>query len=214
VIRRLCWPCRAAARSGPSPDSSVPRRAKGFLLRRAIRPDQHRCGVLTRTRLGASLQTDELRLLPYLRTEHGGQPRRVHRTRDVPAAAGALGQVPESGVAADQRGDRGARRSRLLVRVCGAFPHARGCVSRWAPTGCAANAGGGGGGLAYTMTVTSYFSAMRAVTSVVAPGGANRSAPRSSFRVRCSGTAGRSAEVWPPARHSNGPACQDTSSWT
>jgi len=29
-------------------------------------------GVLTRTRLGASLQTDELRLLPYLRTEHGG----------------------------------------------------------------------------------------------------------------------------------------------
>src|SRR5882762_7354289 len=28
-------------------------------------------GVLTRTRLGASLQTDELRLLPYVRTEHG-----------------------------------------------------------------------------------------------------------------------------------------------
>src|SRR3989454_9109905 len=29
-------------------------------------------GVLTRTRLGASLQTDEVRLLPYVRTEHGG----------------------------------------------------------------------------------------------------------------------------------------------
>src|SRR2546428_10590746 len=28
-------------------------------------------GVLTRTRLGASLQTDEMRLLPYVRTEHG-----------------------------------------------------------------------------------------------------------------------------------------------
>src|SRR3989441_679575 len=28
-------------------------------------------GTLTRTRLGASLQTDEMRLLPYVRTEHG-----------------------------------------------------------------------------------------------------------------------------------------------
>src|SRR6266567_2154862 len=32
---------------------------------------QSDAGVMTRTRLGASLQTDEVRLLPYLRTEHG-----------------------------------------------------------------------------------------------------------------------------------------------
>ena len=129
-------------------------------------------GVLTRTRLGASLQTDELRLLPYLRTEHGG----ATNGEFVGLATFVLPQARW-----------GRFLSQVLLRTNAEIERQAGLVS-WSAfvarsltggvrievgaTWLRGNAAGAaGGGLTYTMTVTSYFSAMRAVTSVLAPGG-------------------------------------------
>src|SRR6266576_3522927 len=127
-------------------------------------------GVLTRTRLGASLQTDELRLLPYLRTEHGG----ATNGEFVGLATFLLPQARW-----------GRFLSQVLLRTNAEIERQAGLVSwsafvarsltRGVRIEVGANwlrgnaAGGAGGGLTYTMTVTSYFSAIRAVTSVLAP---------------------------------------------
>src|SRR5258705_7263519 len=129
-------------------------------------------GVLTRPRLGASLQTDELRLLPYLRTEHGGST----NGEFVGLATFMLPQARW-----------GRFLSQVLLRTNAEIERQAGLVSwsafvaRSLTRGVRIEVGanwlrgnttaGGGGGLTYTMTVTSYFSAMRAVTSVLAPGG-------------------------------------------
>src|SRR6266480_2874738 len=127
-------------------------------------------GVLTRSRLGASLQTDELRLLPYVRTEHGG----ATNGEFVGLATFVLPQARW-----------GRFLSQVLLRT-NAEIERQACLVSWSAFAARSltrgvrievgaswlrgNApGGGGGGLTYTMTVTSYFSAIRAVTSVLAP---------------------------------------------
>src|SRR5258707_9902356 len=129
-------------------------------------------GVLTRTRLGASLQTDELRLLPYVRTEHGG----ATTGEFIGLATFVLPQARW-----------GRFLSQVLLRTNAEIERQAGLVS-WSAfvarsltggvrievgaTWLRGNAAGAArGGLTYTMTVTSYFSAMRAVTSALAPGG-------------------------------------------
>jgi len=125
-------------------------------------------GALTRTRLGASLQTDEMRLLPYVRTEHG------------PTTTGeyiglATFVMPQA--------RWGRFLSQTLLRTNAEIERQAGLVSwsafaahplaRGVRVEVGANwlRGNVGGGLTYTVTVTSYFSAMRAVTSVLAPPG-------------------------------------------
>src|SRR5467141_1474366 len=125
-------------------------------------------GALTRTRLGASLQTDEMRLLPYVRAEHG------------PTTTGeyiglATFVMPQA--------RWGRFLSQTLLRTNAEIERQAGLVSwsafaahplaRGVRVEVGANwlRGNVGGGLTYTVTVTSYFSAMRAVTSVLAPPG-------------------------------------------
>src|SRR6267378_1624986 len=125
-------------------------------------------GAVTRTRLGASLQTDEMRLLPYVRTEHG------------PTTTGeyiglATFVMPQA--------RWGRFLSQTLLRTNAEIERQAGLVSwsafaahplaRGVRVEVGANwlRGNVGGGLTYTVTVTSYFSAMRAVTSVLAPPG-------------------------------------------
>src|SRR6267378_1435765 len=98
-----------------------------FLLRWAIRADQHRCRRAD-AHAARRLAADRRIAAPAVPAHRawGSNPRRVRRTRDVRATAGPLGPVLESGVAADQRRDRAPGGSRLLVRVRGAFPHGRG----------------------------------------------------------------------------------------
>lgn len=124
-------------------------------------------GALTRTRLGASLQTDEIRFLPYVRTEHGT----------------ALGNREFVGLSAFMlpRPRWGEVLSKVLVRTTTEIERQAGLMS-WSafaarPVGKGIRLEIGAGwlrgvaGLTYTLTVTSYFSALRAVTSVLAPPG-------------------------------------------
>ncbi len=127
-------------------------------------------GALTRTRFGASMQTDEIRLLPYVRTEHG-------------RAAG--GDRAFAGLAAFMlpRPRWGAFLSQVLLRANGEMERQAGLVS-WSMFAARPIAAGGGvrlevgagwlrgdRGLTYTLSVTSYLTALRAVTSVLAPPG-------------------------------------------
>ena len=122
-------------------------------------------GVLTRTRLGASLQTDEMRLLPYVRTEHGESNREF-----VGLATFVL-----------PRPRWGRFLSQTLLRTNAEIERQAGLVSwsafaarpltRGVRVEVGANWLRGTAGLTYTLTVTSYFSALRAVTSVIAPPG-------------------------------------------
>src|SRR6267154_859209 len=124
-------------------------------------------GALTRTRLGASLQTDEVRLLPYVRTEHGL----------------AAGNHEYAGLSTFilPRGRWGTFLSQLLLRTNAEIERRAGLAS-WSAFAAHSVARGvrlevganwlrGDAGLTYTITVTSYFSALRAVTSVLAPPG-------------------------------------------
>jgi hypothetical protein len=124
-------------------------------------------GVLTRTRLGASLQTDEVRLLPYVRTEHG--------------LAAANHEYAGLSTFIMPRRWWGTFLSQMLLRTNTEIERRAGLVS-WSAFAAHAVARGvrlevganwlrGDAGLTYTITVTSYFSALRAVTSVLAPPG-------------------------------------------
>src|SRR5712664_2429995 len=123
-------------------------------------------GAVTRTRLGASLQTDEMRFLPYVRTEHG------------PTTTGeyvglATFVMPQA--------RWGRFLSQTLLRTNAEIERRAGLVSwsafaahplvRGVRIEVGANWQRGDAGLTYTVTVTSYFSAMRAVTSMLAPPG-------------------------------------------
>ncbi len=125
-------------------------------------------GALTRTRLGASLQTDEIRLLPYVRTEHGQ------------AAGGDRGFAGLSAFMLP-RPRWGAFLSQVLLRANAEMERQAGLIS-WSAFAARPIAPGvrlevgvgwlrGDQGLTYSLSVTSYLSALRAVTSVLAPPG-------------------------------------------
>lgn len=125
-------------------------------------------GTQTRTRLGASLQTDEIRLLPHVRTEHSP----VARGDQAFAGLSAF-MLP--------RPRWGAFLSQVLLRANAEMERQAGLVS-WSAFAARPVASGvrlevgagwlrGDRGLTYTVTVTSYLPALRAVTSVLAPPG-------------------------------------------
>src|SRR5438034_757988 len=127
---------------------------------------QSDAGVLTRTRLGASLQTDELRLLPYVRTEHG-----------------MAGNQAFAGVSTFMmpRPRWGGFLSQTLLRTTTEIERQAGLAS-WSAFAAHSIGRGvrlevgahwlrGDAGPTYTITITSYFSALRGVTSVSAPPG-------------------------------------------
>jgi hypothetical protein len=119
-------------------------------------------GAVTRTRLGASLQTDEIRLLPYVRTE----PNREF----VGVSTFLLPRLRWGRVL-----------SQMLLRTNAEIARRAGLaswsafVARPVAKGVRLEIGAtwlrGDRAPTYSLTVTSYFSAMRAVTSVVAPPG-------------------------------------------
>jgi hypothetical protein len=148
-----------------------PRTTQGFFFFdgrfERIRTD---AGTLTRVRLDASIQTEEMRLLPYVRTEHGH-------------VLGATGNRAFAGLATfiTPRGRFGAFLSQTLLRTSTEIERKAGLVS-WAAFAAHPIARGvrlevganwlrGNAGLTYSITVTSYFSAMRAVTSLLAAPG-------------------------------------------
>ncbi len=104
-------------------------------------------GVVTRTRVGASVQTEEVRLLPYVRSEHG-------QAAGAGGVGAANGNQEFAGVSTFimPRGRWGTFLSQTRLEVGASWLR-------------------GDAGLTYTVTVSSYFSALRAVTSVLAPPG-------------------------------------------
>ena len=130
-------------------------------------------GALTRTRVGASLQTDQMRLLPYVRTEHG----------QITAGPGGASNREYIGLATFvmPQARWGRFLSQTLVRTNAEVERQAGLASwsafaahplaRGVRVEVGANWLRGDAGLTYTVTVTSYFSALRAVTSVLAPPG-------------------------------------------
>ena len=135
-------------------------------------------GALTRTRLGASLQTNELRLLPYVRTEHGQTTTGPSGVNNREYAGLSTFMMPQA--------RWGRFLSQTLVRTNAELERRAGLVSwsafaahplaRGVRVEVGANWLRGDAGLTYTLTVTSYFSALRAVTSMIAPPGQRASA--------------------------------------
>ncbi|HET8712264.1 MAG TPA: carboxypeptidase-like regulatory domain-containing protein [Gemmatimonadales bacterium] len=125
-------------------------------------------GPLTRARVGASLQTNELRLLPYVRTEHGEA---TAGDREIAGLSTFLMPRPRWGALLSQvlfRANAEVERESGLL-AWSAF------ASRPIAKGVRVEIGSswlrGDAGLTYTVTITSYFQAMRLVTSVLAPPG-------------------------------------------
>src|SRR5437879_427267 len=148
-----------------------PRSATGFFFFNG-RLEQIRsaAGALTRARLDASVQTDEVRFLPYLRMERGSVGTGA---RDRPFAGLAAFGAP--------RPRWGPFLSQTLVRTTTELERRSGLVS-WAAFAARPIARGmrlevganwqrGNRGLTYSLTLTSYFQAVRAVTSLLAPPG-------------------------------------------
>ena len=135
-------------------------------------------GALTRTRLGASLQTNEMRFLPYVRTEHGQTTTGLSGVNNREYAGLATFLMPQA--------RWGRFLSQTLVRTNAEIERQAGLVSwsafaahplaRGVRVEVGANWLRGDAGLTYTVTVTSYFSALRAVTSMIAPSGQPASA--------------------------------------
>jgi hypothetical protein len=120
-------------------------------------------GHTTRTRLGASMQTSEIRLLPYVRTEQDATTRAFAGLNTFilprPRWGPFLGQImlrtttevePRAGLAA--------------WSAFAARPVARGLRLELGTTWRRGDAG-----LTYSLVLTSYFPAARAVTAVTAP---------------------------------------------
>lgn len=135
-------------------------------------------GALTRTRLGASLQTNEMRFLPYVRTEHGQTTTGPSGVNNREYAGLSTFMMPQA--------RWGRFLSQTLVRTNAEIERRAGLVS-WSAFAAHPLARGmrvevganwlrGDAGLTYTLTVTSYFSALRAVTSMIAPPGQHASA--------------------------------------
>src|SRR5438876_4364274 len=135
-------------------------------------------GALTRTRLVASLQTNEMRILPYVRTEHGQTTTGPSGVNNREYAGLATFLMPQA--------RWGRFLSQTLVRTNAEIERQAGLVSwsafaahplaRGVRVEVGANWLRGDAGLTYTVTVTSYFSALRAVTSMIAPSGQPASA--------------------------------------
>ncbi|HEV8265571.1 MAG TPA: hypothetical protein VGQ06_11510 [Gemmatimonadales bacterium] len=132
-------------------------------------------GRTTRTRVGASIQKSEVRLLPYVRTDHDIETR---------AFAGLNTFVVP-------RPQWGRFLGAMLVRTAtevqsrggGGLASWSAFASRPVGRGMRLEIGGswqrGAGGLTYSLTLTSYFAAARAVTAVTAP--PDRSATATQF---------------------------------
>ena len=122
-------------------------------------------GGITRTRFGASLQAQEIRFLPYLRTEHDVTSRAFVGLNTFllppPRWGGFLGQVLlRTSTEVERRAGLvswSVFASRALVREVRVE-----LGTAWQR---------GSAGLTYSITVTSYFSAIRAVTALLAPPG-------------------------------------------
>jgi hypothetical protein len=131
-------------------------------------------GPATRARIGASIQTDELRLLPYVRTEDGliaGAPgAQGTGTREFAGVSTFIMPRPRWGLFLSQtliRTNTEIERQAGLVSwsAFAAHPVARGIRLEIGTSWLR------GAGVTYTVNVTSYLSAMRAVTSMsAAPG--------------------------------------------
>ncbi len=130
-------------------------------------------GALTRTRLGASIQTDEMRFLPYVRTDHGQSTAGASGVTNREYLGLATFVMPQA--------RWGRFLSQTLLRTNTEIERQAGLVS-WSAFAAHPLAHGvrievganwlrGDAGLTYTVTVTSYFSAMRAVTSMLASPG-------------------------------------------
>jgi len=125
-------------------------------------------GVLTRTRLGASLQTDEVRILPYLRTEHG---QAIGGDREFAGLSTFMMPRPRWGAFLSQtllRTSTEVERQAGLVSWSAFAAHP---VARGVRVEVGAHWQRGDAGPTYTVTITSYFSALRSVTSASAPPG-------------------------------------------
>lgn len=123
-------------------------------------------GGVTRTRVGASVQTDEMRFLPYIRTEHAGSDDRAFAGLNMfvlprPQWGGFLSQVLLR-TASEVEGRTGL----MSWSAFAARPVARG-LRLEVGTGWQR----GDAGLTYSLTLTSYLTALRAVTAVSAPPG-------------------------------------------
>jgi hypothetical protein len=128
-------------------------------------------GTVTRSRLGASIQTDQLRVLPYVRTQRG------------PVVTGSAGSGEFAGVSTFMmpKATWGAFLGQTLLRTNTELERRAGLVSwsafaahpiaRGVRLELGANWQRGDAGLTYTVTITSYFSALRAVTSISSPPG-------------------------------------------
>jgi len=127
-------------------------------------------GALTRTRLGASLQAAEIRFLPYVRTEHDQTSRAFAGlgTFVLPHASWGpfLGQVLFRTTTELER-----RAGLVSWSAFAARP-----VTREVRLELGTIWQRGDPGLTYTLTLTTYLSAVRAVTAVFAPPGRAASA--------------------------------------
>ena len=127
-------------------------------------------GSSTRTRLGASAQTAEIRFLPYVRTQHDPGTSRAFAGLNTFV-------VPRPGL--------GAFFNVLLIRTATELERRAGLVSwsafaaRPISRGVRVEVGatwertmpGAPGGITYSLTLTSYFAAARAITALLAPPG-------------------------------------------
>ena len=123
-------------------------------------------GAVTRARLGASIQTDDIRLLPYVRAEHVGP--------DDHAFAGLNTFVLLKQILLRTASEVEGRSGLVSWSAFVARPIARG-LRLEVGTGWQR----GDAGLTYSLTLTSYLPALRAVTAVSAPPG--RSASGTQF---------------------------------
>src|SRR5467141_2022648 len=125
-------------------------------------------GPLTRTRLGASLQTDEMRLLPYVRAEHGPT---TTGNREFAGLGALMLPQPRWGGFLSQVLLRGTTEVERQAGLVSWSAFASRPVARGVRLEVGANWLRGDAGLTYTLTVTSDLSSMRAVTAVLAAPG-------------------------------------------
>src|SRR6266545_3853434 len=125
-------------------------------------------GALTRTRLGASLQTNDIRLLPYVRTERG---QAAGGDREFVGLSALMLPRPRWGGFLSQVLLRGTTEIERQAGLVSWSAFAARPVAKGVRLEVGANWLRDDAGLTYTLTVTSNFSALRAVTAVLAPPG-------------------------------------------
>ena len=124
-------------------------------------------GGMTRARVGASIQTNTVRLLPYLRTEYG---KALAANQEFAGLATFIMPPGSWGVFASQT----LLRTTVEVERESGLASWSAFASHPVASGMRLEIGGAwlrGQGVTYSLTLTSYFSALRAVTSLLAPPG-------------------------------------------